>query len=47
MNNSFSQLLNNIDHRTPSDGGGSGRRTPSDGGGSGRHTPSDGGGSGR
>jgi hypothetical protein len=47
MNNSFCQLLNNIDDRTPSDGCGGGRgRTPSDGCGGGR-TPSDGCGGGR
>ena len=49
MNNSFCQLLNNIDDRMPSDGGGGGRRRmPSDGGGGGRRRmPSDGGGGGR
>lgn len=47
MNNSFCQLLNNIDDRMPTDGGGGGRRTPTDGGGGGRRTPTDGGGGGR
>ena len=36
MNNSFAQLLNNIDDHMPTDGGGGGRRTPTDGGGGGR-----------
>ena len=33
MNNSFCQLLNNIDDRSPSDGSGGTRRSPSDGSG--------------
>ncbi|HLO32751.1 MAG TPA: hypothetical protein VK249_26640 [Anaerolineales bacterium] len=44
MNNSFNQLLNNIDHRMPADGGGGTRRMPADGGGGTRRMPADGGG---
>jgi hypothetical protein len=44
MNNHFAQSLNNIDDRSPSDGGGGVRRCPSDGGGGVRRSPSDGGG---
>jgi hypothetical protein len=44
MNNNCYQLLNNIDDRSPSDGGGGTRRSPSDGGGGTRRSPSDGGG---
>jgi hypothetical protein len=48
MNNHFSQFLNNIDDRSPSDGTGGGRRSPSDGTGGGRRrSPSDGTGGGR
>ena len=49
MNNSFSQLSNNIDDRMPTDGSGGGRRrSPSDGSGGGRRrSPSDGSGGGR
>ena len=37
MNNRFNQLLNNIDHRSPADGGHGGRRRmPADGGHGGR-----------
>lgn len=36
MNNSFDQSLNEINRRSPTDGGGGGRRTPTDGGGGGR-----------
>jgi hypothetical protein len=44
MNNSFSQLLNNINVlRSPSDGGTGTRRSPSDGGTGTRRSPSDGG----
>ena len=42
MNNSFFQLFNNIDDRSPSDGSGGTRRSPSDGSGGTRRTPSDG-----
>jgi hypothetical protein len=35
MNNNFSQLLNNINYRSPSDGSGGGHRSPSDGSGGG------------
>jgi len=36
MNSNFSQLLNNVIHRMPADGGGGGnRRMPADGGGGG------------
>jgi hypothetical protein len=48
MNNSFSQLLNNIDDRMPTDGCGGGRRSPTDGcGGGRRRSPTDGCGGGR
>jgi len=49
MNNNFNQLLNNIDHRSPSDASGGGRRrTPSEGSGGGRRrAPSDASGGGR
>jgi hypothetical protein len=43
MNNSFSHLLNNLDERSPSDGGTGTRRSPSDGGTGTRRCPSDGG----
>jgi len=46
MNKTFAQLLNNLDPRSPVDGGG-GRRCPSDAGGGGRRSPSDAGGGGR
>jgi hypothetical protein len=36
MNTNFSHILNNIDDRSPADGGGGGRRSPADGGGGGR-----------
>jgi hypothetical protein len=36
MNNRFDQLLNNIDDRSPVDGGHGGRRSPVDGGHGGR-----------
>jgi len=37
MNNSFNQLVNNINHRSPSDGSSGGRRrSPSDGSSGGR-----------
>ncbi len=44
MNQNFDQLLNNIDHRAPTDGGGGVRRMPTDGGGGVRRAPTDGGG---
>ena len=44
MNNSFSQLPNNVDDRMPVDGGGGVRRMPVDGGGGVRRMPVDGGG---
>jgi hypothetical protein len=44
MNNSFCQLLNTIDDRMPTDGGGGTRRMPTDGGGGTRRSPTDGGG---
>ncbi len=49
MNTNSDQLLNNVDDRTPSDGGTGGRRrSPSDGGTGGRRrSPSDGGTGGR
>lgn len=43
MNNRSNHLLNNIDDRSPSDGGTGTRRTPSDGGTGTRRSPSDGG----
>ena len=42
MNNNFYPLLNNIDDRSPSDGGSGTRRSPSDGGSGTRRSPSDG-----
>ena len=36
MNNNFNQLLNNLDDRSPVDGGAGGRRSPVDGGAGGR-----------
>jgi len=48
MNNSFCQLLSNIDDRMPADGTGGGRRSPADGTGGGRRrSPADGTGGGR
>jgi hypothetical protein len=49
MNNSFCQLLNNVDDRMPTDGGNGGRRRmPTDGGNGGRRRmPTDGGNGGR
>ncbi len=43
MNNHFSQHLNNVITRSPSDGGVGTRRSPSDGGVGTRRSPSDGG----
>jgi hypothetical protein len=42
MNNSFCQLSDNINDRSPSDGTGGTRRSPSDGTGGTRRSPSDG-----
>lgn len=49
MNNSFTQILNNLDFRSPVDAGGGGRRRcPVDAGGGGRRRcPVDAGGGGR
>ena len=44
MNNHFSNFSNNIDDRSPADGGGGTRRMPADGGGGTRRSPADGGG---
>jgi len=42
MNNSFNQLLNNTNHRSPADGTGGVRRSPADGTGGVRRSPADG-----
>jgi hypothetical protein len=47
MNQTFAQLLNNLDPRSPADCGGGGRRSPADCGGGGRRSPADCGGGGR
>ena len=47
MNNTFTQLLNNLDPHCPTDCGGGGRRCPTDCGGGGRRCPTDCGGGGR